>query len=67
MRNGHGLCDPSGPRAALRLELMRVPEDLAKKVILYGDNLGKIKVADWAVVAKNRGAWIEQWNREMAR
>jgi len=46
---------------------VKLPDDLARKVILYGDNLGKIKVADWAVVAKNRGAWIEQWNREMGR
>ncbi|HXJ83390.1 MAG TPA: ABC transporter substrate-binding protein [Candidatus Methylomirabilis sp.] len=46
---------------------VKLPDDLARKVLLYGDNLTKIKVADWAAVAKNRGAWIEQWNREMGQ
>jgi putative spermidine/putrescine transport system substrate-binding protein len=46
---------------------VKLPDELARKVLLYGDNLTKIRVADWATVAKNRGAWIEQWNREMSR
>jgi spermidine/putrescine-binding protein len=46
----------------------KLPDDLGKKLILYGpDGVAKARMADWAVVAKNRGAWIEQWNREMSK
>ncbi len=45
----------------------KLPDDLAKKVILYGDGVAKARFADWAAIARNRGAWIEQWNREMSR
>jgi spermidine/putrescine-binding protein len=44
---------------------VKLPADVAKKVVLYGDDIKLLKRADWATIAKNRGAWIEQWNREM--
>jgi putative spermidine/putrescine transport system substrate-binding protein len=44
---------------------VKLPNDVAKKVVLYGDDIKLLKRADWATIAKNRGAWIEQWNREM--
>lgn len=46
---------------------VKLPDDLGRKVMLYGQNVARAKVVDWAVVAKNRGTWIEQWNREMTR
>jgi spermidine/putrescine-binding protein len=45
----------------------KLPDDLGKKLILYGDGVSKARMADWAAIAKNRGAWMEQWNREMSR
>jgi spermidine/putrescine-binding protein len=45
----------------------KLPDDLGKKLILYGDGVSKARMADWAAIAKNRGAWIEQWNREMSK
>ncbi|MGE0716943.1 MAG: extracellular solute-binding protein [Alphaproteobacteria bacterium] len=45
---------------------VKLPDDIAKHVITYGpEGLKKIKTLDWAAVAKNRGAWVNQWNREM--
>ncbi|MGH7264277.1 MAG: ABC transporter substrate-binding protein [Candidatus Rokuibacteriota bacterium] len=44
---------------------VKLPADVAKKVVVYGDDIKLAKRADWAVIAKNRGAWIERWNREM--
>jgi spermidine/putrescine-binding protein len=44
---------------------VKLPADVGKKVVLYGDDIKLAKRADWAAIAKNRGAWIERWNREM--
>jgi spermidine/putrescine-binding protein len=44
---------------------VKLPDDIAKHVITYGEGVKKIKMLDWATVAKNRGAWVNQWNREM--
>lgn len=45
---------------------VKLPDEIAKKVITYGpEGLKKIKTVDWTVVAKNRGAWTTQWNKEM--
>jgi putative spermidine/putrescine transport system substrate-binding protein len=44
----------------------KLPPDLAQKILVVGpENIAKIRRADWAAIAKNRGPWIEQWNREM--
>jgi putative spermidine/putrescine transport system substrate-binding protein len=45
----------------------KLPDDLGKKLILYGDGVNKARMADWAAIARNRGAWIEQWNKEMTK
>ena len=43
-------------------------DDVAAKVIPYGEaQVKQVKLADWNAVAKNRSAWMEQWNRTMAR
>jgi spermidine/putrescine-binding protein len=50
-----------GPTTSVKL-----PDDIAKSVITYGpEGLKKIKTVDWVTVAKNRGAWTAQWNKDM--
>jgi spermidine/putrescine-binding protein len=45
---------------------VKLPDDVARHVITYGpDGVKKIKMLDWAAVAKNRGAWVTQWNKDM--
>ena len=45
---------------------VKLPDDVAKSVIAYGpEGLKKIRTVDWAAVAKNRGAWTAQWNKDM--
>ncbi|BBK30089.1 spermidine/putrescine-binding protein [Stella humosa] len=45
---------------------VKLPDEIAGKVITYGpEGLKKVKTLDWAAVAKNRGAWVTQWNKEM--
>lgn len=44
---------------------VKLPDDVAKKVVLYGNDVKLTKLSDWNAIAKQRGAWIEQWNREM--
>jgi len=45
---------------------VKLAPELAKKILVVGpENIAKIRRADWVGIAKNRGAWIEQWNREM--
>jgi spermidine/putrescine-binding protein len=45
---------------------VKLPDNIAPSVITYGpEGLKKIKKVDWATVAKNRGAWVTQWNKEM--
>jgi putative spermidine/putrescine transport system substrate-binding protein len=45
---------------------VKLPEDLAKKVITYGpEGVKLIKPIDWSVVAKERGAWVNRWNSVM--
>ena len=47
-------------------QAVKLPPDLSKNLMLVGqENVAKVRKADWAVVSKNRGAWIEQWNKEM--
>jgi spermidine/putrescine-binding protein len=45
----------------------KLPDELGKKLILYGEGVRKARMADWAAIARNRGAWIEQWNKEMTQ
>ena len=41
---------------------VQLSEGLAKKVVLYGaDLVSKMRTIDWATVAKNRSAWLEEW------
>jgi spermidine/putrescine-binding protein len=45
---------------------VKLPDNIAKSVITYGpEGLQKIKLVDWAAVAKARGSWVTQWNKEM--
>jgi len=45
---------------------VKLSPELAKKILVVGpENIAKIRRLDWPGIAKNRGAWIEQWNREM--
>jgi putative spermidine/putrescine transport system substrate-binding protein len=45
---------------------VKLSPELAKKILVVGpDSIAKIRKLDWPGIAKNRGAWIEQWNREM--
>jgi putative spermidine/putrescine transport system substrate-binding protein len=46
---------------------VKLPDDLAKKVLLYGPSVEKARMLDWAVVAKQRSAWLEEWNRIMGQ
>jgi putative spermidine/putrescine transport system substrate-binding protein len=47
---------------------IKLPPEVAAKVIPYGEaQVKQIKLADWNAVAKNRAAWMEQWNRQIAR
>lgn len=47
---------------------IQLPPEVAARVIPYGEaQVKQVKLADWNTVAKNRSAWMEQWNRTMAR
>jgi len=47
---------------------IQLPPDVAARVVPYGEaQVKQVKLADWNAVAKNRSAWMEQWNRTMAR
>jgi putative spermidine/putrescine transport system substrate-binding protein len=44
---------------------VKVSADIAKDVVVYGDNRKYVKPVDWAKVAQFRGEWIESFDRAM--
>jgi len=44
---------------------VKVPADVAKKLINGPADVDKLVLFDWAYVAKQRPQWTEKWNREM--
>ena len=44
---------------------VKLPADVAKKVLSGPADLNKLVVYDWGAVAKQRSAWTEKWNKEM--
>ncbi|MDA9421020.1 extracellular solute-binding protein [Bradyrhizobium sp. CCBAU 53380] len=44
---------------------VKVPEDIAKTLLTYGDSLKLLHPVDWAKFAKVRGGWLERFNKEM--
>ncbi len=44
---------------------VKVPADVAKKIIGGPADVDKLVLFDWAQVAKQRPQWTEKWNREM--
>jgi putative spermidine/putrescine transport system substrate-binding protein len=44
---------------------VKVPADVAKKLISGPAEVDKLVLFDWAKVAKQRPQWTEKWNREM--
>ena len=44
---------------------VKVPPDVAKKIIHGPADVEKLVLFDWAHVAKQRPQWTEKWNREM--
>ena len=44
---------------------VKVPADVAKKIINGPADVEKLVLFDWAHVAKQRPQWTEKWNKEM--
>lgn len=44
---------------------VKVPADVAKKIISGPADVEKLVLFDWAQVAKQRPQWTERWNKEM--
>ena len=44
---------------------VKVPADVAKKIINGPADVDKLILFDWAQVAKQRPQWTEKWNKEM--
>jgi putative spermidine/putrescine transport system substrate-binding protein len=44
---------------------VKVPADVAKKIINGPADVDKLVLFDWAQVAKQRPQWTEKWNKEM--
>ena len=44
---------------------VKVPADVAKKIITGPADVDKLVLFDWAQVAKQRPQWTEKWNKEM--
>ena len=44
---------------------VKVPPDVAKKIIHGPADVEKLVLFDWAQVAKQRPQWTEKWNKEM--
>ena len=44
---------------------VKVPADVAKKIISGPADVDKLVLFDWAQVAKQRPLWTEKWNKEM--
>ena len=44
---------------------VKVPADVAKKIISGPADVDKLVLFDWAMVAKQRPQWTEKWNKEM--
>jgi len=44
---------------------VKVPADVAKKIITGPADVDKLVLFDWAHVAKQRPQWTEKWNKEM--
>jgi putative spermidine/putrescine transport system substrate-binding protein len=44
---------------------VKVPADVAKKIVSGPAEVDKLVLFDWAQVAKQRPQWTEKWNKEM--
>ena len=44
---------------------VKLPHDVAKKIINGPADVDKLLVFDWAQIAKQRPQWTERWNKEM--
>ena len=44
---------------------LKIPPEMAKKIVLSGENRKFQKPVDWAKVAKNRGKWMEEFDKAM--
>ena len=44
---------------------VKVPADVAKKIISGPADVDKLVLFDWAQIAKQRPQWTERWNKEM--
>ncbi len=44
---------------------VKVPADVAKKIVSGPADVDKLVLFDWAYVAKQRPQWTEKWNKEM--
>ena len=44
---------------------VKVPPDVAKKIITGPADVEKLLLFDWAQVARQRPQWTERWNKEM--
>jgi len=44
---------------------VKIPADVAKKIISGPADVEKLVLFDWAQVAKQRPQWTEKWNKEM--
>ncbi|PZP40373.1 MAG: branched-chain amino acid ABC transporter substrate-binding protein [Azospirillum brasilense] len=46
---------------------VRLPEDVAKRVIYGEDQVKQLVTMDWDVINKNRTEWTRRWQREVER
>jgi putative spermidine/putrescine transport system substrate-binding protein len=44
---------------------IKLSPDVAKEVVVYGDNRKFVKPVDWSKVAEHRGEWIERFDKAM--
>ncbi len=44
---------------------MKLPPDVASKIISGPKDVEKLLIFDWAQIAKQRPAWTEKWNRAL--
>jgi putative spermidine/putrescine transport system substrate-binding protein len=44
---------------------VKVPPDVAKKIISGPEDVEKLVLFDWGQIAKQRPQWTERWNKEM--
>lgn len=46
---------------------MKLPEDVARRVIYGEDQVKQLVTMDWDVINKNRTEWTRRWQREVER